>query len=69
MGDLEDLESKLLRAVNDGGIADSGKYAESLRIDHQVVVGIIKSLLAYEMVIVEVIVHKHAHIACCRSVY
>lgn len=51
-----DLETHVLAAVDkDGCIADSGEFAKSIGVeDHNVIVGIIKSLEAYEMIVTEV---------------
>lgn len=49
------LEGQLLQAVSlDGGVTDSGDLAEALGVDHNKLVGTIKSLLAYEMIATEV---------------
>jgi hypothetical protein len=51
-----DLETRVLAAVDkDGCIADSGEFAKSIGVDdHNVIVGVIKSLEAYEMIVTEV---------------
>ena len=51
-----DIEAKLLQAVHaQGSIADSDEFGKSIGItDHNVVVGVIKSLEAYEMILPEV---------------
>lgn len=51
-----DIEAKLLQTVHaDGCIADSGDFAKAIGVaDHNVVVGVIKSLEAYEMLATEV---------------
>lgn len=52
---MADLETKVLHALNEqGSIADSGVFAESLAVDHQALVGVIKSLQASELITVEV---------------
>jgi hypothetical protein len=50
-----ELEQQVLQAVNEtGSIADSGALAQKLDIDHNAVVGVLKSLSAAEMILVEV---------------
>jgi len=50
-----EIEAQVLQSVNtDGCIADSGDMANSLGIDHNVLVGVLKSLEAYEMIATEV---------------
>ena len=51
----ENLQTELLQAVaHDGGVPDSGELASAMGADHNTLVGTIKSLLAYEMIIAEV---------------
>lgn len=53
--DAQEIETKILSRVNaDGCIADSGEFAQALGVDHNVVVGVLKSLEAYEMIATEV---------------
>lgn len=50
-----DLESGLLQGIDEAGsILDTGAYAESQDIDHLALVGVMKSLLAAEVIRVEV---------------
>ena len=59
---MEDAERRLLDAVSaHGQIANSLEFAKEAGLDHQVVVGAIKSLDSHEMVSIEVL-----H---CASVY
>ncbi|CAI5469712.1 unnamed protein product [Closterium sp. Yama58-4] len=58
-GAMEGAEERLLRALNDlGEIKDSGEWAASAGVDHGALVGTIKSLLAYEMIVAEEIEHQ-----------
>lgn len=53
-----DAESRLLQHLHDAGaIADSGEFASSINVDHNAFVGVLKSLLAYEMIATEDIDH------------
>eukprot|EP00741_Cyanophora_paradoxa_P009303 tig00000144_g9011.t1 len=54
----EELANKVLAALADGPIADSGPFAENLGIDHKLVDGALKSLSANEYVVLEQIEHK-----------
>lgn len=50
-----ELEGALLAALQtDGAIADTGEFAKHLGQEHNAVVGVVKSLEAAEMVVVEV---------------
>ncbi len=50
-----DIEAKVLQDVHAAGcIADSGDMAKALGIDHNVLVGVIKSLESYDMIATEV---------------
>ena len=49
-----DIESELLKKLDVDGSFDSGEFATSLGVDHNVVVGVIKSLESYEMIATEV---------------
>lgn len=50
-----DIEGKLLMSVHDNGeVKDSGEWAKLSQVDHQALVGVIKSLMASELVVVEV---------------
>lgn len=50
-----DLESGLLQSIDEAGsIQDTGAYAESHSVDHMALVGVMKSLLAAEIILVEV---------------
>jgi PheRS DNA binding domain 1 len=51
-----DIEAKLLQAVHtEGSIADSADFGKSIGItDHNVIVGVIKSLESYDMLLTEV---------------
>ena len=52
---MAELEQQLLQAVNDAGsIEDTGAFAEKLQVEHNAVVGVIKSLLAAEMIATQV---------------
>lgn len=49
-----DLETRVLAALHsDGSIADSGDFANSIGQDHNILVGIIKSLEAYDMIVTQ----------------
>ena len=54
---MAELETALLARLHesDGEIADSDHLAQQLHIDHNALVGTIKSLEAYEMINAEVI--------------
>lgn len=50
-----ELETALLAAVDAAGqLQDSSEFAAAHNVDHQVVVGLLKSLLMAEMVTMEV---------------
>jgi hypothetical protein len=50
-----ELEQQVLQAVNDtGSITDSGEFAQKLGSEHNAVVGVLRSLGAAEMIVVEV---------------
>lgn len=51
-----DIEAKLLQTVHaEGSIADSDEFGKSIGItEHNVVVGVIKSLESYDMILTEV---------------
>ena len=51
---MAELESALLAAVDAGALSDSGDFAAAQNVDHQVVVGLLKSLLAADMITTEV---------------
>ncbi|KAL6766885.1 TSF3 [Auxenochlorella protothecoides x Auxenochlorella symbiontica] len=54
-----DLESGLLQSIDEAGsIQDTGAYAESHSVDHMALVGVMKSLLAAEIILVEDIDHS-----------
>ena len=71
----EKLQGELLQAVaRDGGVPDSGKLAAVMGVDHNTLVGAIKSLLAYDMIATEVrqplfaaAVHQYAPSVALRS--
>lgn len=48
------LEKAVLAKLNERDISDSDHVAQQLHIDHTALVGTIKSLAAYEMIIAEV---------------
>ncbi len=51
----EKLQAELLQAIDqNGGVPDSGEFASAAGVDHNTLVGAIKSLLAYEMISAEV---------------
>jgi hypothetical protein len=53
--EMADLEATLLRTLHERGeIADTGELAASLNVDHQTVVGLMKSLQSSEMILVKV---------------
>lgn len=55
MADTAALETQLLAAIDaQGQLADSGEFAAAANVDHQVVVGLLKSLLASDMITTEV---------------
>ena len=61
-----DIEAKLLQTVHtEGSIADSADFGKSIGIeDHNVVVGVIKSLESYDTILAEVChlqQNKHLH--------
>lgn len=49
-----DLERTLLATIGQACVEDSLKFAQKRGVDHLVVVGVIKSLEAYEMITVHV---------------
>lgn len=49
-----ELEAALLQAVDAGELSDSAQFAAAHNVDHQVVVGLLKSLLAADMIVTEV---------------
>jgi hypothetical protein len=52
---MADPEQAVLQSVNENGeIADSGVFASTAGLDHSAVVGVLKSLLASEMITLEV---------------
>lgn len=52
---MSDIEGKLLLAIHEkGDVKDSGEWASSAQYDHQALVGVIKSLMASELIVVEV---------------
>jgi hypothetical protein len=52
---MADIEQQLLRQLGQAGsIADTGPFAEGLKVDHLAVVGVLKSLEAAEMITMEV---------------
>eukprot|EP00499_Haloplacidia_sp_CaronLabIsolate_P004508 CAMPEP_0196781018 /NCGR_PEP_ID=MMETSP1104-20130614/9003_1 /TAXON_ID=33652 /ORGANISM="Cafeteria sp., Strain Caron Lab Isolate" /LENGTH=507 /DNA_ID=CAMNT_0042151235 /DNA_START=9 /DNA_END=1532 /DNA_ORIENTATION=+ len=53
--DLESLEAELLKALSEVEAVDSGEFAQRMGAEHQVVVGVIKSLEADEFVTSEVV--------------
>ncbi|CAI7793294.1 unnamed protein product [Closterium sp. NIES-53] len=56
---MEGVEERLLRALNEAGeVKDSGEWAANAGVDHAALVGTIKSLLAYEMIVAEEIEHQ-----------
>lgn len=62
-----DIEAKLLQAVHaQGSIADSDDFGKSIGIaDHNVVVGVIKSLESYDMILTEVCAIYNKNILTC----
>lgn len=50
------IESQILRAVHDNGcIEDTGDFAKAIGVeDHNELVGVMKSLESYDMILVEV---------------
>jgi hypothetical protein len=51
----EAIETALLKYIHDNGdCKDSGDFAKELGVDHLAVVGVIKSLQASEMILIEV---------------
>lgn len=51
---MAELEAAFLAAVNAGQLADSGDFAAAQNVEHQVLVGLLKSLLASDMITTEV---------------
>jgi hypothetical protein len=51
---MAELEAAFLAAVGAGQVADSGDFAAAQNVDHQVLVGLLKSLLASDMITTEV---------------
>ena len=50
-----ELEQALLRALHEQGVVENSEaFASSQGVDHNVVVGVIKSLEAHEMIVAEV---------------
>lgn len=51
----DQIESRVLQSINDAGqISDSGDFAAAESIEHLALVGVIKSLAASELILVEV---------------
>ena len=50
----EEMEPRLLREVGEGSFTDTAEFAASCGVDHQLVVGLMKSLWAAEMITFEV---------------
>lgn len=48
------LETDLLAQVGAGQLADSAEFAKAHNVDHQAVVGLLKSLVMADMVVMEV---------------
>lgn len=65
-GAMAGIEAALLQALAEGGsIADSGDFASAQGQEHLKVVGVIKSLEAAEMVVVEVRASGGTALRCC----
>ena len=61
---MSDLEKAVLATINETGcIANSLDFAEQHAVDHKAVIGVIKSLEQYEMVIAKV---SHPIAGCCQ---
>jgi hypothetical protein len=65
----EKLQGELLHAIaRDGGVPDSGELAAAMGVDHNTLVGAIKSLLAYDMIATEVRQPSSAWQPLCDSI-
>lgn len=51
---MAELEAALLAAVDAGQLADSGEWAAAQGVDHLALVGLLKSLIAADMITTEV---------------
>ena len=51
---MAELEPAVLAAVHAGTLADSGDFAAAHNVGHQVVVGVLKSLISADVVVTEV---------------
>ena len=61
---MSDIEGKLLLSIHENGeVKDSGEWANSAQVDHQALVGVIKSLMASELIVVEVRCRHQADLA------
>ena len=49
-----ELETAFLAAVGAGQLQDTAQFAEAHNVEHLVVVGLLKSLLAHDMITTEV---------------
>ena len=55
---MANIEASILSTLHeDGQVQDTGDFAQSIGVDHQAVVGVMKSLEAAEMIICEAIEH------------
>lgn len=50
----DSIEPQLLQRLGQGDIADTGDFAKELNVDHNALVGVLKSLLAHEMITTQV---------------
>ena len=65
MADGGSLETQLLAAIGaQGQLADSGEFAAGANVDHLVVVGLLKSLQAADMITMEVRASEEGPAAC-----
>lgn len=50
----DSIEPLLLQRLGQGDIEDTGDFAKELNVDHNALVGVLKSLLAHEMITTQV---------------
>lgn len=50
----QELEAQLLAAVAAGEVQDSGEWAAKMGVEHLQLVGLLKSLIAADMIVTEV---------------
>ncbi|KAL4857734.1 Phenylalanine--tRNA ligase alpha subunit [Chlorella vulgaris] len=63
------LETDLLAQVGAGQLADSAEFAKAHNVDHQAVVGLLKSLVMADMVVMEAIEHSRLTVTPAGQLY